>query len=98
MLTEKSQIKISEKTMPNTIQSILEKLTPVFCDLFDDEELVINEITTAQDVEGWDSLAHIRLMLSIEKSFKIRFTAAEISNFKDVGAMAELILRKQATS
>lgn len=98
MSIENSQIKITEKIMSNTAQSIIEQLIPVFCDVFDDDELVINEITTAQDVEGWDSLTHIRLMLSIEKSFKLRFTAAEISNFKDVGAMVELILRKQATS
>ena len=84
--------------MSNTTLFIIEQLIPVFRDVLDDDELVINEITTAQDVEGWDSLSHIRLMLSIEKKFKLRFTAAEISSFKDVGAMAELILRKQATS
>ena len=92
----KSRIKITEETMSNTTASLIEKLTPVFRDVFDDDELVIKEITTAQDVEGWDSLAHIRLMVSIEKAFRLRFTAAEISNLKDVGAMAELILKKQA--
>ena len=82
--------------MSNSTASLIEKLTPVFRDVFDDDELVIKENTTAQDVEGWDSLAHIRLMVSIEKVFRLRFTAAEISKFKDVGAMAELILKKQA--
>ncbi len=82
--------------MLNATQLILEKLTPVFRSVFDDDELVIKEFTTAQDIEGWDSLAHIRLMLSIEKALGIRFSAAEISGFKDVGAMLDLILKKQA--
>ena len=46
--------------------SIFEQLTEVFRDVFDDDELVIDATTTAQDVEGWNSLAHIRLVVSIE--------------------------------
>ena len=84
------------QTALNTAQFITDNLTPIFCDVFDDDELVISEVTTAQDVEGWDSLANIRIMVSIEKAFGIRFTAAEISNLKDVGTLAELVLKKQA--
>lgn len=87
--------KTIDKFAPNTAQFITDKLTPIFCDVFDDDELVITEVTTAQDVEGWDSLANIRVMVSVEKAFGIRFTAAEISNLKDVGALAELVLIKQ---
>lgn len=87
--------KTIDKFAPNTVQFITDKLTPIFCDVFDDDELVITEVTTAQDVEGWDSLANIRVMVSVEKAFGIRFTAGEISNLKDVGALAELVLIKQ---
>jgi acyl carrier protein len=78
--------------------SIFEQLTEVFRDVFDDDELVIDATTTAQDVEGWNSLAHIRLVVSIEKAFKLRFSAAEIGNLKNVGDMVELILLKQVSA
>jgi acyl carrier protein len=78
--------------------SIFEQLTEVFRDVFDDDELVIDATTTAQDVEGWNSLAHIRLVVSTEKAFKLRFSAAEIGNLKNVGDMVELILLKQVSA
>ena len=78
--------------------SIFEQLTEVFRDVFDDDELVIDATTTAQDVEGWNSLAHIRLVVSIEKAFKLRFSAAEIGRLKNVGDMVELILLKQVNA
>jgi acyl carrier protein len=78
--------------------SIFEQLTEVFRDVFDDDELVIAATTTAQDVDGWNSLAHIRLVVSIEKAFKLRFSAAEIGNLKNVGDMVELILLKQVNA
>ena len=84
------------QTAPNTAQFIAQGLTPIFRDVFDDEELTISEVTTAPDVEGWDSLTNIRIMVSIESAFGVRFTAAEISNLKDVGTLAELVLRKRA--
>lgn len=76
--------------------AVSEKLMAIFREVFDDDNLEINSMTTAQDVEGWDSLAHIRLVVTIEKAFSMRFTAAEIADLKNVGDMAELILRKQA--
>jgi acyl carrier protein len=78
--------------------SIFEQLTEVFRDVFDDDELVIDATTTAQDVDGWNSLAHIRLVVSIEKAFKLRFSAAEIGNLKNVGDVVELILLKQVNA
>lgn len=80
--------------MSNTIKFITDKLTPIFCDVLDNDELIISETTTASDVEGWDSLANIRIMVSVEKVFRIRFSAAEISNLINVGALAELVLTK----
>jgi acyl carrier protein len=77
-------------------KNITKQLAPIFRNVFDDDNLVIDVSTTAQDVDGWDSLAHIRLIVAIEKSFGLRFSAAEISAVENVGQMAELILSKQA--
>ena len=68
-------------------------LHPIFRDVFDDDELIIEAKTTANDIDGWDSLTHIRLVISIEKAFDLRFTAAEISDLENVGEMVELIVR-----
>ena len=79
------------------INVVIQNLQPIFCDVFDDDDLFIEVATTAQDVDGWDSLAHIRLIVSIEKAFGLHFSAAEISDLDNVGEMAALILRKQAS-
>lgn len=81
--------------MQNDLLPIFEQLNSVFQDVFDDDDLIVEATTTAQDVDGWNSLAHIRLVVSIEKAFKLRFSAAEISSLKNVGDMATLILRKR---
>ena len=81
--------------MQNDLLPIFEQLNSVFQDVFDDDDLIVEATTTAQDVDGWNSLAHIRLVVSIEKSFKLRFSAAEISSLKNVGDMATWILRKR---
>jgi acyl carrier protein len=78
--------------------NIINQLTPIFVDVFDDNDLIIDPSTTAGDVDGWDSLAHIRLIVAIEKVFAMRFSASEISNLENVGEMAELIISKQANS
>ena len=77
------------------MSSTLDQLVSIFRDVFDDEELIIESSITAEDVDGWDSLAHIRLIVSIEKAFDLHFSAAEISNLENVGEMVELITRKQ---
>ena len=76
-------------------QSTIEQLTPIFRDVFDDEDLVIKQNTTAQDVDGWDSLANIRLLISIEKKLELRFSASEISSLKNIEELVQLILKKQ---
>jgi acyl carrier protein len=78
--------------------NIINQLAPIFVDVFDDDELIIDSSTTAEDVDGWDSLAHIRLIVAIEKVFAMSFSASEISNLENVGEMAELIISKQANS
>lgn len=75
---------------------ILEKLTGVFSDVFDDDSLVLHRGLTAADVEGWDSLTHIRLMLSVERVFPVRLSAPEIGKLQSVGDLMDLIARKTA--
>lgn len=75
--------------------SDIEKLLPIFRNIFDDEDLIITDLTTAKDIDGWDSLAHIRLIVAIEKSFGLSFSASEISELKNVGEMISLILKKK---
>ena len=78
--------------------TIIEQLLPIFINVFDVDDLVINASTTAQDVDGWDSMAHIRLIVAIENFFDLHFSAAEISEIENVGQIAELILNKQANA
>lgn len=76
------------------MSNILSQLTPIFQDVFDDPNMVITSKTKAEDVDGWDSLTHIRLIVSIEKNLKIRFTASEISSLENVGDLINLIEKK----
>ena len=68
---------------------ILSEVQSIMRDVFDDERIVIDETTTANDVEGWDSLTHIQLIVAIEKHFKIKFSSKEIFSWKDFGEMLE---------
>ena len=70
---------------------IYEKLNEIFRDVFDDEDITVEEATTAADVEGWDSLTHIMLLSAIENEFGIEFDMKAVQGLKNVGAMAELI-------
>lgn len=70
------------------------KLNEVFHDVFDDEEIVVTPELTADDVAGWDSLKHIRLLLTLERTFKIKFSASEVNKLENVSELAGLIQRK----
>ena len=74
--------------------NIKEKLQSVFVDVFDDEDLRISNSTNSGDIEEWDSLNHIALVLSIEKCFNIRFMTGEVLSLKDVGEMIQLLEEK----
>ena len=76
-------------------EEVFERLDQVFQDVFDDESLHVTDETTAADVDGWDSLEHIDLMASVERAFGIRFSMGEITRMKNVGEMADLILKKR---
>jgi acyl carrier protein len=78
----------------NTVDGILEQVNGIFKDVLDNDDIVVYSTSTADDIEEWDSLSHIQLVVAVEKHFKIRFTAAEINSFKNVGEMCEGILKK----
>jgi len=68
-------------------QELLEQVQEIFRDQLDEESIVIKEETTANDIEEWDSLTHIMLVVAIEKHFKIKFTSKEILSWKNIGEM-----------
>ncbi len=72
-------------------QEIYERLNEVFRDVFDDDEITVVAGTTADDIEDWDSLAHINLVTAVEDEFGIRFKMGEVSSMKNVGEMVDII-------
>jgi acyl carrier protein len=74
----------------------LEQLKQVFENVFDDDEINISPETTAKDVEGWDSLMHVTLIVNVEKAFHIKFTSSEVASLQSVGDLVELIDRRVA--
>ena len=69
-------------------------LTRVFRDVFDDPRLTIVPTTSTHDVEGWDSLMHIQLLVAAEAAFGVRFNTGEVAALKNVGEMVDLIARR----
>lgn len=70
---------------------IIHQLTNIFIDIIDNSEIILYNETTANDVDGWDSLTHIQLVVAIEKYFKIRFNSKEIQGWKNIGELADSI-------
>lgn len=79
-----------------TRNDVFEKLNEVFQDVFDDENIVIGENTAIDsgDIEDWDSLEHVNLVLAVEQYFGIKFNGGEVSSMKNVGTMVDVILKK----
>lgn len=75
--------------------TLLTQLTNVFREVFADDSLCVSRRTTASDIKGWDSLKHITLMLSVQRAFRVRLSAAETSQLRDVGALMDLVRAKQ---
>ena len=75
-----------------TREEVYGKLNEVFQDVFDDETIKVNDSTMADDIEDWDSLEHINLVVAVEKCFGIKFTMGEVTGMKNVGAMVDIIM------
>jgi acyl carrier protein len=71
--------------------SVYARLAEIFHDVFDDPKIVLNPQLTAADVPDWDSLSHVRLVLTIQRTFGIKFSAAQASGLKNVGELVALI-------
>ena len=72
----------------------MEELTEIFRDVFDDEDIVLGEDTTAGDIEDWDSLMHITLITELENHFRIKFKLKEVIGMENVGGTIDLIEEK----
>jgi len=77
-------------------EEVFEKLNEVFREVFDDESIEVVDNTTAEDIEDWDSLEHINLIVAIENKFGIKFKMNEVTGLKNVGEMVDVILGRIA--
>lgn len=74
--------------------AIAEQLTDTFKSVFGRQDIQLSRATTAQDIQGWDSLTHMDLIVAVERKFKIRFTTHEVMSLSNVGDLADTIARK----
>lgn len=79
-----------------TREAVFARLNKVFQDVFDDDTIMVNDATTAKDIDDWDSLEHINLVVAVEKEFDMKFSVSEVSAMKNVGEMVDLILERIA--
>ena len=77
-----------------THEEIMEKVNEIFRDVFDDDTLMITDSTNSDDIEDWDSLEHISLIISMEKEFSLKFDIKEVNKLENVGQMVEMIREK----
>lgn len=77
-----------------TREEVFKKLDEVFQDVFDDDSIMVNENTTSNDIEDWDSLEHINLVVAVEKKFDMKFNMGEVNSMKNVGEMVDIILKR----
>lgn len=77
-------------------KEIYQKLAAVFCEVLDLEEVELTDATTQEDIEDWDSLSHVHLIVEVQKVFGIHFTSSEIISWKNVGELVDSILSKIA--
>jgi acyl carrier protein len=78
--------------------SLLEDVTPIFREVFDRPTLAITEATRAADVEGWDSFAHINLIVALEEAFGVSFSTQEVGEMQCVGDLLRLLTQKGVTA
>lgn len=74
----------------------LEELTPIFRQVFDDNSIELTRNSTADDIDDWDSLTHMNLVIAVELRFKVKFALGELQTLKNVGDMLDMINKKIA--
>lgn len=74
---------------------VMTELARLFADVLDVDDVVLTDATTGDDVEGWDSLGHVRLMVAVERAFGVTFTTDEIGDVERLGDIVDLIVAKQ---
>lgn len=77
-----------------TREEAFERVNAVFRDVFDDSSITVNDATTANDIEEWDSLEHINLIVALEEEFGMKFTMGEVTGMKNVGEAADIIVAR----
>lgn len=77
-----------------TRDEVMSKVQDIFRDVFDDDSLIITDSTNSDDIEDWDSLEHITLVVSMEKEFNMSFDIKEVGKLENVGGMVDLIMSK----
>jgi len=82
--------------MGNRIDELRDRLELVFQEVFDDDEIKITDTTSADDIDEWDSLMHITLIVATEKEFGLKLNAAEVGSLSNVGEFLN-ILKERAT-
>lgn len=79
-------------TSPKTEESVLAELTPIFHQVFENDTLVVSPELTAQDVDGWDSLTHMNLIVAVEGHFGIKFKLRDVVKFRNLGDMCKAVV------
>ena len=77
------------------MSDVLAALQPIFRDVLDRPNIILDRRSSGENVEGWDSLAHINLVAAVEHHFKVRFALGELQTLKNVGDMVDLIVEKR---
>jgi acyl carrier protein len=77
-----------------TREEVYSKINEVFQNVFDNEDITVNDTTTSDDIEDWDSLEQINLVVAVEKKFNIKFNMREVNKFKNVGEMVDIIMTR----
>ena len=76
-----------------TREEVFERLNKVFQEVFDDETIEVNDDTTSEDIDDWDSFEHINLIVAVEEEFSIKIPMGKVVTMKNVGEMADIILQ-----
>ncbi|MCD7959411.1 MAG: acyl carrier protein [Ruminococcus sp.] len=80
-----------------THDEVMAKLNEIFQDVFDDDTITVYDDTTTDDIDDWDSLEHINLIEVVEHEFDMKFRMQEVSDMKDVGEMADIVVERAGT-